>query len=60
MADELNRRNAVVYVHPTDAPCCHNLANANRATFEWLADTARSIMSMIWGARRGEPRDAVR
>jgi predicted TIM-barrel fold metal-dependent hydrolase len=49
--DELNRRNAVVYVHPTDAPCCHNLANANPATFEWLADTARSIMSMISGGQ---------
>ena len=47
--DELNRRGAVVYVHPTDAPCCHNLANANPATFEWLADTARAIMSMVAG-----------
>ena len=47
--DELNRRGAVVYVHPTDAPCCHSLANANPATFEWLADTARAIMSMIAG-----------
>jgi predicted TIM-barrel fold metal-dependent hydrolase len=47
--DELNRRGAVVYVHPTDAPCCHNLANANPATFEWLADTARAIMSMVTG-----------
>lgn len=39
----------MVYVHPTDAPCCHSLANANPATFEWLADTARAIMSMIAG-----------
>jgi predicted TIM-barrel fold metal-dependent hydrolase len=45
--DELNRRSAVVYTHPTDATCCHNLANANPATLEWLTDTARSIMSMI-------------
>ena len=49
MFDELNRRGAVVYVHPTDAPCCHNLVNANPATFEWLADTARAIMSMVAG-----------
>jgi len=47
--EELNRRGAIVYVHPTDAPCCHSLANANPATFEWLADTARAIMSMIAG-----------
>jgi len=47
--DELNRRNAVVYVHPTDAPCCRGLANANPATFEWLADTARCILSMVSG-----------
>ena len=45
--DELNRRNAIVYTHPTDAPCCHSLANANPATLEWLTDTARSIMSML-------------
>ncbi len=45
--DELNRRNATVFVHPTDAPCCHNLANANPATLEWFTDTARSILSMV-------------
>lgn len=47
--DELNRRRAVVFVHPTDAPCCRGLANANPATFEWLADTARCIMSLLSG-----------
>jgi predicted TIM-barrel fold metal-dependent hydrolase len=45
--EELNRRNAIVYTHPTDAACCHNLANANPLTLEWLVDTARSIMSII-------------
>jgi predicted TIM-barrel fold metal-dependent hydrolase len=45
--DELNRRGAIVYTHPTDAPCCHYLANASPATFEWFTDTARSIMSLI-------------
>ena len=59
--DELNRRGAVVYTHPTDAPCCHSLANASPATLEWFTDTARSIMSLIaenagavpgwWGSR---------
>jgi predicted TIM-barrel fold metal-dependent hydrolase len=54
--DELNRRGAVVYTHPTDAPCCHSLANASPATLEWFTDTARSIMSLIAenaGARTG-------
>ena len=45
--EELNRRNAIVYTHPTDAACCHNLANANPVTLEWLVDTARSLMSVI-------------
>jgi len=45
--NELNRRGAVVYTHPTDAPCCHYLANASPATLEWFTDTARSIMSLI-------------
>ena len=45
--DELNRRGAIVYTHPTDAACCHNLANANPATVEWFVDTARSINSLL-------------
>lgn len=45
--DELNRRNAIVYTHPTDATCCHSLAGANPATLEWLVDTARSLMSIV-------------
>jgi len=45
--DELNRRRAIVYTHPTDASCCHSLANANPATLEWFVDTARSINSLL-------------
>lgn len=45
--DELNRRGAIVYTHPTDAACCHNLANANPAMVEWFVDTARSINSLL-------------
>lgn len=45
--DELNRRNAIVYTHPTDPTCCHSLGGANPVTLEWLVDTARSLMSII-------------
>lgn len=45
--EELNRRRAIVYTHPTDAACCHQLANANPATVEWFFDTARSINSLL-------------
>ena len=54
--DELNRRQAIVYTHPTDASCCHALANANPSVVEWFTDTARSILSLIQeppGAGRG-------
>lgn len=45
--DELNRRSAVVYTHPTDAACCHNLAGQNPATLEWFTDTSRTILSLV-------------
>jgi predicted TIM-barrel fold metal-dependent hydrolase len=45
--DELNRRNAIVYVHPTDSNCCHSLAHASPGTVEWLSDTGRSINSLV-------------
>jgi predicted TIM-barrel fold metal-dependent hydrolase len=45
--EELDRRNAIVYSHPTDGPCCHNLAGASPATLEWFTDTARAILSLV-------------
>jgi predicted TIM-barrel fold metal-dependent hydrolase len=46
--DELNRRKAVVYTHPVDAPCCHNLLpDSTPLTVEWLTDTSRAIWSLI-------------
>jgi predicted TIM-barrel fold metal-dependent hydrolase len=46
--DELNRRNAVVYSHPTDASCCHALLpNTSPGTIEWQTDTARAIFNVI-------------
>jgi len=46
--DELNRRNAVVYTHPTDAACCHGLLpNTSPGTIEWQTDTSRAIFNLI-------------
>jgi predicted TIM-barrel fold metal-dependent hydrolase len=45
--DELNRRNAIVYTHPTDASCCHSLGGLNPGTLEWFTDTARTILSLV-------------
>jgi 6-methylsalicylate decarboxylase len=46
--DELNRRNAIVFVHPTDATCCHDvMRGVNPSVIEWNTDTSRSIYSMI-------------
>ena len=41
--DELNRRKATVYTHPTTANCCVNLVQGlSPATVEWAADTTRT------------------
>jgi predicted TIM-barrel fold metal-dependent hydrolase len=46
--DELNRRKAVVYTHPIDAPCCQDLMpGVNPTTLEYPTDTARAILSLL-------------
>lgn len=46
--DELNRRKAVVYSHPTDSPCCGNLIpGVGSGTVDWETDTARTIFSLL-------------
>jgi 6-methylsalicylate decarboxylase len=45
--DELNRRNAVLFSHPTDGPCCHSLGGQPPATIEWFTDTSRAILSVL-------------
>jgi 6-methylsalicylate decarboxylase len=46
--DELNRRKAIVYTHPIDAPCCSGvLPGVNPTTIEYNTDTARTIYSLI-------------
>jgi len=46
--DELNRRKAIVYTHPIDAPCCSGvLPGVNPTTIEYNTDTSRTIFSLI-------------
>ena len=46
--DELNRRKAVVYTHPVDAPCCRNLVpDTSSLTVEWPTNTSRAIYSLV-------------
>jgi predicted TIM-barrel fold metal-dependent hydrolase len=47
--DELNRRKAVVYTHPTGANCCVNLVRGvPDASVEYGADTTRTIVNLIF------------
>jgi len=47
--DELNRRKAVVYTHPIDAPCCQDMSlpGVTPTTLEFPTDTTRAILSLI-------------
>jgi predicted TIM-barrel fold metal-dependent hydrolase len=47
--DELNRRRAVVYTHPTTANCCGNLIpDVPDSIIEWGTDTSRTIASLVF------------
>lgn len=57
---EANRRKAVIFVHPTDAPCCTGLsyqtAPISGPWLEWPMNTARTIISlMVSGTLRKYP-----
>ena len=52
--DELNRRKAVVYTHPTLPNCCVNLvAGVPEVAVEYGADTTRSITNLIYTGASG-------
>lgn len=47
--EELNRRRAVVYVHPIEANCCRNIVkDVVDTVVEYGADTTRTIASLIF------------
>jgi predicted TIM-barrel fold metal-dependent hydrolase len=55
---ELNRRKAVVHVHPICADCAKNLVpEVSRATIEYGTDTARSIASFLFSGAANRFRD---
>lgn len=46
--EELNRRRAVVYTHPTDALCCQGLIpGVANQMLEYPTDTTRAIVSLV-------------
>jgi predicted TIM-barrel fold metal-dependent hydrolase len=51
--EELHRRKAVVYVHPSDAPCCTSSTLSYQKNgiggpwIEWPMNTARTILSLM-------------
>ena len=47
--DELDRRGAVVYFHPTNAPCSTCLPEIPAATLDFPFDTTRAIVSLLFG-----------
>ena len=56
---ELNRRKATVYTHPTDANCCVNLVQGRCATsaIEWGTDTTRTIVNLIFSGTSQKYKD---
>ncbi len=47
--EELNRRRAIVYIHPTNPQCCGVLVpGVSISTIEFAADTSRAIASILF------------
>jgi 6-methylsalicylate decarboxylase len=56
--DELNRRKAVVYIHPTAADCCRDLMpDVPAPLIEYPHDTTRTITSLLYSGTFARCRD---
>jgi predicted TIM-barrel fold metal-dependent hydrolase len=56
--DELNRRGAIVYFHPTEAPCCHaDPLQIPAATLDFPFDTTKAVTSLLFGGTFARCRD---
>jgi len=56
--DELNRRKAVVYIHPTAADCCRDLmSDVPAPLIEFPHDTTRAITSLLYSGTFARCRD---
>ena len=56
--EELNRRRAVVYTHPTTANGCGNLIpDVPESIIEWGTDTTRTIASLVFSGAAARFRD---
>jgi predicted TIM-barrel fold metal-dependent hydrolase len=49
--EELNRRHAVIYTHPTTATCCTNVLSLNDSMIEYGTDTTRALAQMVFTGR---------
>ncbi len=57
--DELNRRKAVIFFHPTVAPCCQGLiGDVPDASIEFMFDTVRAVMSLLYSGTLSRCADA--
>lgn len=55
--DELQRRRALVYVHPGRPNCCGALTQASESFAEYPQDTSRTVMSLLFSGTFTRTRD---
>jgi 6-methylsalicylate decarboxylase len=56
--EELNRRKATVYFHPTSAACCSGLiSDVPAPVVEYMFDTTRAIVSLLFSGTLSRNRD---